>query len=563
MCGRFITYRSARVNGNPLVPVTSAGNMWPCVAQRREDHAPLRQLDQSPVTLNPAVVPSSSCRAPLRHSANLTQHSAHNSPRVGDSVTLHRVTRPDTPRLVQSWTAHSLGSQQVSATRPEGFQALSSGNERGHNLCSIQNETAINAKKGKGNSRPISPALVCAAGRSLLFPADVSPSTSCSSLSTCLTSDDSATMTSKNTPYKPSSDVMMLNAQATSAYSNIHRQIVDEICSPRPSFCPTGPVNTQGSNSDAVVAQQDEVWRCEKAGSWTASRTQRNSTDNLERTLAMFQLETPPEIDNGIHSLVVGLQADDQTSSVSGDTSWTHDDGVIYDDVFDWVEKSMDNQQHDRETSSPRIGAKEPAAVRTNASTLATVFQEDPVPSNMSRARNNVGVCTSHTSDAWPANCEFAAGCSKAAPGKPARPTAIPVKAMDRSANDSPRRANDPSRPAPLTAAPQAAGLICRHPSPNANRSSQEPAPAKSLLSPEGSTSPSIHARVIGLQADPTPKIIFKISAGLHVSASYTLGIDSKMDTSSLAPAHAKSLWSPDGSIFVKSPAFAPISNRC
>ena len=50
--------------------------------------------------------------------------------------------------------------------------------------------------------------------------------------------------------------------------------------------------------------------------------------------------------------------------------------------------------------------------------------------------------------------------------------------------------------------------------------------------SPEGSTSPSIHARVIGLQAYPMPKIIFKTSAGLYVSASYTLGIDSKMATS-------------------------------
>ena len=50
--------------------------------------------------------------------------------------------------------------------------------------------------------------------------------------------------------------------------------------------------------------------------------------------------------------------------------------------------------------------------------------------------------------------------------------------------------------------------------------------------SPEGSTSPSIHARVIGLQADPMPKIIFKTRAGLYVSASYTLGIDSKMATS-------------------------------
>ena len=374
------------LNSRTEFPARS-GHTWPYVAQRQEEHAPLGQVDQSPVTSRPAVAPSSSYILPGQPSATLNQRSAHGiSPHPGSTGDApHRMTRFEAPGLVQSWTVHSLRSQKVSAVRPEGCRALSSGNDTRHSLCSIENQMAIDARKGKGNLKPISPSLVCAAGRSLLFSADVSPSGSCSSLSTlglspCLTSsDDTATVRSKSTPFKPVLDITMLNAQATSAYSNIHRQIVDEICSPR---C----ANTEEGDGDEVA----------------------------------------------------------------------------YDDVFDFVEMSKDSQQQDREKSSERTEAIEPAAVSTNTS-LATGFRKVPVSSNMPHARNNVSVGASHTPDVA---CIIAS--------KPARAV---------------RFQEDPT---PKIVLNSSAGLYADasytlRVNGKMDPSSRAPAPVKSLWSPEGS----------------------------------------------------------------------------
>ena len=374
------------LNSRTEFPARS-GHTWPYVAQRQEEHAPLGQVDQSPVTSRPAVAPSSSYILPGQPSATLNQRSAHGiSPHPGSTGDApHRMTRFEAPGLVQSWTVHSLRSQKVSAVRPEGCRALSSGNDTRHSLCSIENQMAIDARKGKGNLKPISPSLVCAAGRSLLFSADVSPSGSCSSLSTlglspCLTSsDDTATVRSKSTPFKPVLDITMLNAQATSAYSNIHRQIVDEICSPR---C----ANTEEGDGDEVA----------------------------------------------------------------------------YDDVFDFVEMSKDSQQQDREKSSERTEAIEPAAVSTNTS-LATGFRKVPVSSNMPHARNNLSVGASHTPDVA---CIIAS--------KPARAV---------------RFQEDPT---PKIVLNSSAGLYADasytlRVNGKMDPSSRAPAPVKSLWSPEGS----------------------------------------------------------------------------